>query len=152
MKRFLFLTIACLFSIWGMAQSDTDTYVEVLYFHGAQRCITCRAIEANTVALLDSLYSQEKAIEKYTKEVVNADLAELVKNGKLRFKEVDISTPEGEKLAGKYRVSWSSLYVNKWKNGKEERNDMTRFGFQNARNNTSAFKKELKQKINQLLK
>ena len=134
MKRFLLLTIACLFSIWGMAQSDTDTYVEVLYFHGKQRCTTC------------------KAIEKYTKEVVNADLAELVKNGKLRFKEVDISTPEGEKLAEKYRVSWSSLYVNKWKNGKEERNDMTRFGFQNARNNTSAFKKELKQKINQLLK
>ena len=53
MKRFLFLTIACLFSIWGMAQSDTDTYVEVLYFHGKQRCTTC------------------KAIEKYTKEVVN---------------------------------------------------------------------------------
>lgn len=134
MKRFLFLTIACLFSICGMAQIAADTYVEVLYFHGKQRCVTC------------------KAIEKYTKEVVNADLAELVKNGKLRFKEVDISTPEGEKLAEKYRVSWSSLYVNKWKNGKEERNDMTRFGFQNARNNTSAFKKELKQKINQLLK
>ena len=143
MKRFLFLAIACLFSISGMAQIAADTYVEVLYFHGKQRCVTC------------------KAIEKYTKEVVNADLAELVKNGKLRFKEVDISTPDlqkladdgtVEKLAEKYRVSWSSLYVNKWKNGKEERNDMTRFGFQNARNNTSAFKKELKQKINQLLK
>lgn len=35
--------------------------VEVLYFHGAQRCITCRAIEANTKALLDSLYSKEIA-------------------------------------------------------------------------------------------
>ena len=93
-----------------------------------------------------------KAIEKYTKEVVRTDLAELVKNGKLRFKEVDISTPEGERLAEKYRVSWSSLYVNKWKNGKEERYDMTRFGFQNARNNTATFQKELKQKINQLLK
>ena len=116
MKRFLFLTIACLFSIGGMAQIGTDTYVEVLYFHGKQRCVTC------------------KAIEKHTKEVVNTDLAELAKNGKLRFKEVDISTPEGERLAEKYRVSWSSLYVNKWKNGKEERNDMTRFGFQNARN------------------
>ncbi len=114
MKRFLFLTIACLFSILGMAQITADTYVEVLYFHGKQRCVTC------------------KAIEKYTKEVVNADLAELVKNGKLRFKETDTSTPEGEKLAEKYRVSWPSLYVNKWKNGKEERNDMTRFGFQNA--------------------
>lgn len=80
MKRFLFLTIACLFSIWGMAQVATDTYVEVLYFHGKQRCVTC------------------KAIEKHTKEVVDTDLAELVKNGKLRFKEIDISTPEGEKL------------------------------------------------------
>ncbi len=40
MKRFLFLTIACLFSIWGMAQIAADTYVEVLYFHGKQRCET----------------------------------------------------------------------------------------------------------------
>ena len=134
MKRFLIFTIACLSSIWGMAQIATDTYVEVLYFHGKQRCATC------------------KAIDKHTKEVVNVDLAELVKNGKLRFKEIDISTPEGEKLAEKYRVSWSSLYVNKWENGKEERNDMTRFGFQNARSNTTVFKKELKQKINRLLK
>ena len=117
-----------------MAQIATDIYVEVLYFHGKQRCATC------------------KAIDKHTKEVVNVDLAELVKNGKLRFKEIDISTPEGEKLAEKYRVSWSSLYVNKWENGKEERNDMTRFGFQNARSNTTVFKKELKQKINRLLK
>ena len=108
MKRFLFFTIACLSSIWGMAQIATDTYVEVLYFHGKQRCATCKAI--------------------------------------------DISTPEGEKLAEKYRVSWSSLYVNKWENGKEERNDMTRFGFQNARSNTTVFKKELKQQINRLLK
>ena len=36
MKRFLFLTIACLFSICGMAQIVADTYVEVLYFHGKQ--------------------------------------------------------------------------------------------------------------------
>lgn len=134
MKRFLFLTIAFLFSFGGMAQVAKDAYVEVLYFHGKQRCVTC------------------KAIEKHTKEVVNTDLAELVKKGKLRFREVDISTPKGETLADKYRVSWSSLYVNKWKNGKEERNDMTRFGFQNARNNTAAFKKELIRKIKQLLK
>ena len=45
MKRFLFLTIACLFSICGMAQIAADTYVEVLYFHGKQRCVTCKAIE-----------------------------------------------------------------------------------------------------------
>ena len=48
MKRFLFLTIACLFSICGMAQIAADTYVEVLYFHGKQRCVTCKAIEKYT--------------------------------------------------------------------------------------------------------
>ena len=133
MKRFLFLFVACCFSILGMAQTTADTYVEVLYFHGKQRCVTC------------------KAIETYTKEVVNSDFADGVENGRLRFKEIDISTPEGKKWAEKYRVTWSSLYVNLWKKGKEERNDMTRFGFQNARNNTALFKKELKQKISQLL-
>ena len=37
------------------AEEIQPNRIEVLYFHGAQRCITCRAIEANTVALLDSL-------------------------------------------------------------------------------------------------
>lgn len=135
MKRFLWLVAAVWLSALGiMAQSSADTYVEVLYFHGKQRCVTC------------------KAIEQYTKEVIDIDLADWVKEGKVRFKEVDISTPDGEKLAEKYRVSWSSLYVNKWEGGKEERNDLTRFGFQNARNNTAVFKEELKRKIEQLLK
>ena len=80
------------------------------------------------------------------------DFAKFVKSGKVRFKEVDISTPQGEKIADKYRVSWSSLYVNGWNNGKEKRNDLTRMGFKYARNNTAQFKTELKKKINQLLK
>lgn len=134
MKRFYILAMTCLFIAMSMAQTTTDTYVEVLYFHGKQRCATCRAIE------------------KYAKDVVDNDLTELVKDGKVRFKEIDISTPDGEILAEKYRVSWSSLYVNLWKNGKEERNDMTKFAFKNARNNTAVFKKELKQRICLLLK
>ena len=31
----------------------TGDRVEVLYFHGAQRCVTCNAIEAETKALHD---------------------------------------------------------------------------------------------------
>lgn len=62
MKYFLLLAIACMFSVLGVAQTATDTtYVEILYFHGRQRCVTC------------------KAIEEHTKEVVNTDLAEWVK-------------------------------------------------------------------------
>ena len=47
--------------------------IEVLYFHGAQRCVTCRAIESNTVALLDSLYFKEKVNGKiiYKKKLGN---------------------------------------------------------------------------------
>lgn len=110
------------------------TVVEVLYFHGKQRCPTCVAIGKNS------------------REVVLKELAPQVKAGLVRFKEIDITTPEGEKLADKYRVTWASLFVNQWKNGKEQRNDMTRFGFENARAKTKLFRSELKAKILQLLK
>ena len=108
--------------------------IEVLYFHGAQRCVTCKAIEANTKALLDSLYSNEIA------------------SGKIVYKIIDISQKENEKVADKYEVTWSSLFVNRWKNGTEEVNNMTEFGFANAKNDPDSFKNGIKSKIDELLK
>ena len=55
----------------NQAEEIQTNRIEVLYFHGAQRCITCRAIEANTVALLDSLYSKEKADGKIIYKVID---------------------------------------------------------------------------------
>ena len=108
--------------------------IEVLYFYGAQRCITCRSIEANTAALLDSLYSKEKA------------------DGKIVYKTIDISEKENEAIVDKYEVTWSSLFVNGWKDGKESVNNMTEFSFSNARNNPEKFKEGIKNKIDELLK
>ena len=108
-------------------------HIEVLYFHGSQRCITCRAIESNTIALLDSIYSKEKA------------------DGKIVFRVIDISDEKNEKIADKYEVTWSSLFVNGWKNGKESVNNMTEFGFSYAKNSPDEFKKGLKDKIDQML-
>ena len=108
--------------------------IEVLYFHGAQRCVTCKAIEANTKALLDSLYSNEIA------------------DGKIVYKIIDISQKENEKVADKYEVTWSSLFVNRWKNGTEEVNNMTEFGFANAKSDPDSFKNGIKSKIDELLK
>ena len=104
MKKLFYLLIATivLISCGNGSKNKTETSitkenqtnrVEVLYFHGAQRCITCRAIEANTVALLDSLYSKEQA------------------DGKIIFKVIDISKKENEQVADKYEVTWSSLFV-----------------------------------------
>ena len=116
------------------AESHEKDGVEVIYFHGKQRCATCMAIETNA------------------NEVVNTIFANELKNGTVVFKTVDISTPEGEKIADKYEVTWSSLFVNRWKDGKESRSNLTGFGFGNALNNPDGFKKGLADKIRQSLK
>ena len=71
--------------------------VEVLYFHSKQRCATCMAIEKNA------------------KEAVEAEFADELKNGTLVFRTIDISEPKNEAIAEKYEVTWSSLFISKWK-------------------------------------
>ena len=145
MKNLFYTLIAAilLISCGNSTEKKTETAstdvkqadrIEVLYFHGAQRCVTCKAIEANTKALLDSLYSNEIA------------------SGKIVYKIIDISQKENEKVADKYEVTWSSLFVNRWKNGTEEVNNMTEFGFANAKNDPDSFKNGIKNKIDELLK
>lgn len=145
MKNLFYTLIAAilLISCGNSTEKKTETAstdvkqadrIEVLYFHGAQRCVTCKAIEANTKALLDSLYSNEIA------------------DGKIVYKIIDISQKENEKVADKYEVTWSSLFVNRWKNGTEEVNNMTEFGFANAKNAPDSFKNGIKSKIDELLK
>ena len=128
MRKILF-TLLALIATAAMAQGKVKDHVEVVYFHGKQRCLTCMAIE------------------KYAREVVDSDFAREKQSGKVLFRTVDITTPEGAKLAKKYRVSWSSLYINGWKGGKEKRNDLTAFAFKHARKHTAEFKKEVKKTI-----
>ena len=145
MKNLFYTLIAAilLISCGNSTEKKTETAstdvkqadrIEVLYFHGAQRCVTCKAIEVNTKALLDSLYSNEIAA------------------GKIVYKIIDISQKENEKVADKYEVTWSSLFVNRWKNGTEEVNNMTEFGFANAKSDPDSFKNGIKSKIDELLK
>ena len=145
MKNLFYTLIAAilLISCGNSTEKKTETAstdvkqadrIEVLYFHGAQRCVTCKAIEVNTKALLDSLYSNEIA------------------SGKIVYKIIDISQKENEKVADKYEVTWSSLFVNRWKNGTEEVNNMTEFGFANAKSDPDSFKNGIKSKIDELLK
>lgn len=117
----------------SQTESPKNDFVEVLYFHGAQRCPTCQAIE------------------QCAREVVEAEFADELKSGKVVFKVVDISTSEGESLADRYEVTWSSLFVNDWKGGKETKNDLTDFAFGNARSNPDEFKTELADTIRKML-
>ena len=113
-------------------QQTKKDVVEVLYFHGAQRCATCMAIEKNTKELLEAAY------------------AEQLKSGKLVFSSVDITKEEA--LAERYEVSWSSLILVDYdKSGKERATNLTEFAFGNARTTPDKFKQGLSARITEML-
>lgn len=118
--------------------ADTDenlekNRVEVLVFYGAQRCATCRAIEAQS------------------RELVEAAFAEELSSGLLVYRTVDMTTPEGEALADGYEVASSSLLIVQHLDGKKSMNNLTRFAFTTARNKPDEFKEGLKKAVRNLL-
>ena len=130
MKRVLFSLVVCMMALVVQAQR-----VEVRYFHGKQRCITCRSIE------------------KCAKEVLDESFASQQKSKKISMKVIDFSTEQGKPVAADHKVSFSSLFIVKIdKNGKETRTDLTRQGFQYAKRNPGDFKKILKEEITKVLK
>lgn len=70
----------------GNSEVTAKDHVEVLYFHGKQRCATCIAIENNTLAVMKENFSEQ------------------VKKGKVVFKVIDISKKENEKIAENMRL------------------------------------------------
>lgn len=147
MKKILFLFVLgfALLSCGGNAKQKTAAQttqeavaatdgVEVLYFHGKQRCATCIAIE------------------KHAREAVEAAFDDAVKRGEVTFRIVDISQPENQALAEKYEVTWSSLFVVKHQGGKETAENLTEFAFGNARKSPDAFKDGVIAAVNKMLK
>ncbi len=113
---------------------STNHVVEVLYFHGPQRCKTC------------------VALEKATKEVLNSKFASQMKTGKVKYREIDLSTKDGEKLGDKYEVAWSSLIIVCKQGKKEKVADLTDDGFKYAVNNKAKIQSIIQNKINEFLK
>ena len=109
-------------------------FVEVLYFHGKQRCVTCRSIEQNT------------------KELLKAKFAKQMKEGKVVYRVIDISKRENARLTEKYEVTWSSLYLVQHKDGKEKAENLTEFAFGHSRTQPEVFKSGMAERINQALK
>lgn len=130
--RYLFIVITFLgmVSCAGGASKDkaaSNTVkpgtVEVLYFHGKQRCITCNSIERLTQQVVDS-----------------------IANEKVVLRVIDISLPENEAVADKYEVAFASLILDK--DGTVV--NLTEMGFANAKNHSEVFKSELTQAIDKL--
>jgi len=143
MKTFKFFTVLTisflLSSCYGQTKSNEKNVnpsiskIEVLDFHSTHRCMTCNAIEANTKYTLNTYFSKELKANKVTIQIINVD------------------EKKNEKIAEKFEAAGTALVLNVIKNGKETHVDLTDFAFMKG-NDKDAFSKELKAKIEGLLK
>lgn len=117
----------------AQAVNQSVSKIEVLDFHSTHRCVTCKAIEANTKYTLDTYFSDE------------------LKTNKITFQVIDVDKKENEQVAEKFEAAGTALIINVIKNGTETKMDLTDFAFMNG-NDQDAFSKALKTKIDTALK
>lgn len=107
--------------------------VEVLCFHGRQRCATCRAIE------------------QHAREAIETRFADELAQGTVVFRTIDTSEAGNEQIAEEYEVGWSALFISRWKEGEETRENMTEYAFANARTAPGKFRAEVVATVESLL-
>jgi hypothetical protein len=83
------------------ASCDSNNKIIAYYFHGTNRCTTCRTIER---------YSKE-AIEKY--------FAQELKNRTLEFKPINVDEPENRHYIQDYQLYTKSLVLALYKDDKQ---------------------------------
>ena len=104
--------------------------IEIVYFHGNSRCVSCQIIE------------------KYTKETLEQYFQEDIDKGKITFKSINGQSAENKEIVQKYKARVSSLFVNTI-NGEEE-NIEEEVKVWRLIGNEDQFKEYFRNKINNL--
>jgi len=136
MKRTLILSITllmvmCAFSCYAqvgnkqVVKAVATEKVEAYYFHLTARCVTCKAVESEAKADIQSLYGE-----------------------KVSFQSINLDDPTSKEIAEKLQASGQALLIVK---GKQILN-ITNEGFMYARTDPAKFKAVIKEKIDGLLK
>lgn len=129
----LLITIFC-FSCSGKAQNLAskqqvkENTIEVFDFHTTNRCVTCKAIEANTLYTLETYFAKELESKKIT------------------FNVVDVDKDENYGIAKKFKASGTSLFLNIITAEKEKQIDLTAFAFTYGKKK-DVFTEKLKNKL-----
>jgi hypothetical protein len=105
--------------------------IEVFLFHATQRCTTCIAI---------GKLSGETIYEYFQSEL---------RDGKIKFREINIDLSENKELVKKFQASGSALFINAIHNGQDNINQDTQVW--RLTQDEAQFKSYLKNKINNLL-
>jgi hypothetical protein len=106
------------------SKSNASTKVEAYYFHYSARCVTCKAVEAEAKADIESLYG-----------------------GKVTFQSVNLDDASSKALAEKLQIGGQTLLIVKG----DIKINITNEGFMYARNNPEKFKAVIKEKVDALL-
>jgi hypothetical protein len=131
MKKVIFLSFAMMMlmsSYMGTAQTQkieatAAKQIEAYYFHNAARCVTCKTVENEAKADLESLYGSQ-----------------------VTFKALNLEDESTKPIAKKLDVSGQTLLVVK---GNKKVN-LTNEGFMYARTNPKKFKSIIKEKVDAL--
>lgn len=108
------------------------TKVDVYYFHSTKRCPTCEAIERETKKTLDNSFASQMA------------------DGTIKLHILNLEEKANKALVEKYEIAGSSLLLIPVSGAKVV--DLTNKAFLYAKDNSFAFRKELKEKLTELLK
>ena len=133
MKKLIFLSFALL-GIWFGQQAQSQTAnkaasqgtaapMEAYYFHNTVRCITCKTVEAEAKADLQSLYGSQ-----------------------VSFQSLNLEEESTKTIARKLQVSGQTLLIIKG----DKKVDLTNEGFLYARTNPKKFKALIKEKVDAL--
>lgn len=104
---------------------STVNKVEAFYFHNTSRCVTCKTVEAEAKADLESLYGKQ-----------------------VTFTALNLEEDTTKPIADKLKVSGQTLLLVKG----DQQVNITNEGFLYARTNPAKFKKIIKEKVDKLLK
>jgi len=132
MKTFRFILFFILFMpVIGLSQTGknevktvSSNQVEAYYFHNTSRCVTCKTVEAEAKADLQSLYGNQ-----------------------VTFTALNLEDEATKLIAKKLEVSGQTLLLVKG----DQKINITNEGFLYARTNPVKFKKIIKEKVDKLL-
>jgi hypothetical protein len=136
MRKFILTAIVTLLPFWFTLQAQDQmtvgkAKVEVYYFHATMRCPTCLAVEEQTRKTLEENFAEDQ------------------KSGTIKLQVLNLEDKENKELTEKFQIGWSSLILYVPESNKSV--NLTEDAFANARTHPDDFRKELQEKIKELL-
>jgi hypothetical protein len=87
----------------AVATTPTGSRVVAYYFHGAQRCVTCRTIE------------------RYSQETIEKRFADPIQKQRLEFRPVNVDESKNRHFVQDYKLETRSLVIALFKDGQQQK-------------------------------